>query len=257
MSTTSTTSLTSAHAQGRTVVITGGAGGIGARLVARFLANGDTVIATDVSKDALAALAAEHGPDARLNTVAADITSDAEVADLAGVARDHGGVDVLVNCAGWFPFKAFAETSPALWRNVIDVNVTGPFLVTQALLPLMTGKGWGRIINFGSGSVYPGVAGQVHYVTAKAGAIGFTRSLAREVGDAGITVNLVTPGVTLTGPVIATFTPELMESQRTNRSLKRDQQPEDLVGPVFFLASPDADFISGQTLNVDGGMYMV
>lgn len=111
-------------------------------------------------------------------------------------------------------------------------------------------------MNFGSASMYPGVPGQVHYVSAKAALVGFTRSLAREVGDDGITVNLVTPGLTLTGPIVENFPAELIESQRKGRALQRDRYPQDLVGPVFFLASPDAGFVSGQTLNVDGGMFM-
>lgn len=104
--------------------------------------------------------------------------------------------------------------------------------------------------------MFPGVAGQVHYVSAKAGLIGLTRSLAREVGDEGITVNLITPGLTLTKPVAENFDPALIESQRAGRAIARDQRAEDLAGPVFFLASPDAAFITGQTLNVDGGMFM-
>jgi NAD(P)-dependent dehydrogenase (short-subunit alcohol dehydrogenase family) len=245
-----------ANRSGRVVVITGGAGGIGAALVERFLDNGDTVIATDVSEPALKQLAAriESG---RLVTVAADISDARSVAAIVAAAEERGGADVLINCAGWFPFHAFADTPHDLWRKVIDINVNGMFLVTQALLPQLTSKGWGRIVNLGSGSVYTGVAGQVHYVTAKAGVIGFTRSLAREVGKFGVTVNQVTPGVTLTGPVKEHFPAELLASQREGRAIARDQLPEDLAGPVFFLASPDADFVSGQTLNVDGGMSMV
>jgi NAD(P)-dependent dehydrogenase (short-subunit alcohol dehydrogenase family) len=244
------------HASDRVVVVTGAAGGIGAALVARFIANGDTVVATDLSAEALDKLRTEIGADG-LHTVTADISDADDVQQVATAVAALGGVDVLVNCAGWFPFGSFADTAVDLWRRVIDINVNGMFLVTQTLLPQMRERGWGRIINFGSGSVYPGVAGQVHYVTAKAGVIGFTRSLARELGPLGITVNQITPGVTLTGPVLEQFPPELLESQRRGRAIPRDEYPDDLVGPVLFLASPDADFISGQTLNVDGGMYMV
>jgi NAD(P)-dependent dehydrogenase (short-subunit alcohol dehydrogenase family) len=142
------------------------------------------------------------------------------------------------------------------WRQVIDINLTGTFLMTHALLPLMKDQGSGRIINFSSGSIFPGVAGQTHYVAAKAGVIGFTRSLAREVGNYGITVNNITPGLTVTKAVRDSFPPAILQAQRDGRALHRDEVPEDLVGPTFFLASDDAAFVTGQTLNVDGGMSM-
>jgi len=241
----------------RVVVITGAAGGIGAPLVERFLRNGDTVIATDASEDALKQLTARPEYDARLLTLAADISAEADTQAVADFAREHSEtVEVLINCAGFFPIVPFEEISVRDWQRVIDVNLTGTFLTTTALLPLMKDRGWGRIVNFGSASVFDGTRNQTHYVAAKAGIIGFTRSLAREVGGYGITVNVITPGLTLTPAVRDHFPPALLAVQRAARSLQRDETPEDLVGPVFFLASPDAGFITGQTLNVDGGKFM-
>lgn len=241
---------------GRTVLITGAAGGIGTQLVARFLENGDTVVATDTGDEALTALRAGPRPDpgARLVTFAADISEEADCAALADAAGDR--VDVLVNCAGWFPIVPFEQMTAEQWRKVIDVNLTGPFLVTRAILPSMKDLGWGRIVTFGSASVFDGTPGQSHYVAAKAGLVGFSRSLAREVGGYGITVNVVTPGLTVTPAVRAGFPQHILAEQRDRRALKRDEEPEDLVGIVAFLASPDADFITGQTMNVDGGKFM-
>ncbi|MCC3280453.1 SDR family oxidoreductase [Arthrobacter sp. zg-Y40] len=241
----------------RVVVITGAAGGVGSVLVERFLANGDAVIAADASEDVLAAWRERWDADARLFTIAGDISTDEDVARLAEFTRTSTGrVDVLINAAGFFPFARVEDMSAAQWRRIIDVNLTGTFLVTQALLPLMKEQGSGRIINYGSGSVFDGTAGQAHYVAAKAGVVGFSRSLAREIGGYGITVNVITPGLTVTKAVRDSFPESILQAQRDARALKRDETPEDLVGPTFFLASEDSAFITGQTLNVDGGAYM-
>jgi 3-oxoacyl-[acyl-carrier protein] reductase len=132
---------TTSHATGRTVVITGAAGGVGAALVERFLGNGDRVIATDVSADALDALRSRLDAGDDLVTVAGSIADEQDVETLAAAARDGGGVDVLLNVAGFFPFDHFADTTPQRWRTVIDINLTGYFLVTHALLPLMRSRG--------------------------------------------------------------------------------------------------------------------
>src|ERR1700733_7658150 len=215
----------------RVVVITGAGGGIGAPLVERFLRNGDTVIATDTSAAALKQLTDQPRYDARLLTLAADISSEADTQAVAGFAREHTGtVEVLINCAGFFPIRPFEEISVQDWQRVIDVNLTGSFLMARALLPLMKDRGWGRIVNFGSASVFDGTRNQTHYVAAKAGIIGFTRSLAREVGGYGVTVNVITPGLTLTQAVKDHFPPAVLAAQRAARSLQRDETPHDLVG---------------------------
>lgn len=242
----------------RVVVVTGAAGGIGALIVTRFLANGDTVFATDSSDDALGKLRAKIAKDAHVYTRPADISDEASCNALADFVREKAGkVDVLVNCAGYFPTQPFNEMTLADWNKVIGINLTGVFLMTKAMLPLMKGHGWGRIINMGSGSMFDGVAEQVHYVAAKAGVLGFTRSLARVVGDDGITVNLVAPGLTATPRVKDTIPKDMLEAQIKGRAIAREETGDDLIGTVFFLASPDSDFISGQTINVDGDKYML
>jgi len=139
------------------------------------------------------------------------------------------------------------------WQQIIAINLSGAFLMVRALLPLMKSRGWGRIVNIASASVFEGVAGQTHYVAAKSGLVGFSRSLAMEVGEYGITVNCVAPGLTVTAPVKRNMPASTIEGQRALRAIQRDEQAEDLAGPVFFLASPDANFMSGQMLVVDGG----
>jgi len=244
--------------QDRVVVITGAAGGVGTVLVDRFIRNGDQVIAVDATSDGLERLRAQYRSDARITTVVGDVSREADGQRLAEVTASAAGrADVLINCAGFFPIVPFEQMTPSEWNRVIEVNLTGTFLVTRAILPLMSGRGWGRIINFGSASTFDGTPGQAHYVAAKAGVIGFSRSLAREVGGQGITVNVITPGLTVTQAVRDHFPPAVLESQRSRRAIQRDETPEDLVGPVFFLASPDSDFMSGQTINVDGGKFMI
>ena len=236
---------------GRIVVITGAGGGIGKLAVERFLANGDTVVASDTAEDTLAKLE----PSDHLRTVVADISNETDCAQVAEAAG--GRVDVLVNVAGFFPMQKFDEMTADDFRKVIDINLTGTFLMIKAIAPLMRGRGWGRIVTIGSASTFEGVADQVHYVAAKTGIFGLSRSLARVFGEDGINVNVVTPGLTVTPRVKANMPPEFIEQQIKLRAIPREEKGEDLIGAIFFLASPDADFISGQTINVDGGKHML
>jgi NAD(P)-dependent dehydrogenase (short-subunit alcohol dehydrogenase family) len=239
---------------GRVVVVTGAGGGIGSKIVDRFLANGDQVVGLDKAEPSLKELVATRRAGDQLLTSCVDVTDvDAVAAFAKQVQQTYGHVDVLVNCAGFYPSVPFEQMTLTQWQEVIGVNLTGTFQMTHTLLPLMKGQGWGRIVNISSASVFEGVVGQTHYVTAKAGIVGFTRSLAMEIGVYGITVNIVAPGLTLTEPVLGSLPEKLVHAQKELRAIKRDEQPQDLAGPVFLLCSPDADFISGQTLVVDGG----
>jgi len=240
--------------KGRIVVITGAAGGIGAKIVNRFIANEDRVFAIDNRPDALRSLQDAHHTCDGLLVIDGDVSREEDCRRFADTIGSKAGcIDVLINCAGYYPVVPFEEMSLAQWQQVIGINLNGPFLIVRNLLPLMKGRGWGRIVNIGSASIFEGVPGQAHYVAAKSGIVGFSRSLAMELGAYGISVNVIAPGLTVTEPVRREMPAEMIESQRDVRALKRDEQPEDLAGPVFFLASPDADFISGQILVVDGG----
>lgn len=241
----------------RTVVITGAAGGMGAEFVRRFIDNGDAVVATDTGDESLEKLTGTIASD-RLHVRKADISDEVDTKALADFARETTGrVDVLVNVAGFFPVQKFLEMTAEDWRKIIDINLTGTALVCKAMLPLMIGRGWGRIVNIGSASVFSGVEGQAHYVAAKSGMIGLSRSLAREFGGEGITVNVVAPGVTITPTAKKTLPKEIQAGAIEARCIQREEVAGDLTGTVFFLASPDADFVTGQTVIVDGGNQMI
>lgn len=241
----------------RTVVISGAAGGMGAEFVRRFIDNGDVVIGTDTADEGLTKLAKSIASD-RLQIQKADISNETDTEALASFANNKTGrVDVLINVAGFFPVQKFLDMTADDWRKIIDINLTGTALMCKAMLPLMVGHGWGRIVNIGSASVFAGVEGQAHYVAAKSGVIGLSRSLAREFGKEGVTVNVVAPGVTVT-PTAKKGLPEKIQSEAiTSRCIQREEKAHDLTGTVFFLASPDADFVTGQTVIVDGGNQMI
>ena len=241
----------------RTVVLTGAAGGIGEVLTRRLLDEGAMVIAVDVNEAKLEALRTTFRGSPRLLAINADVSQEAACMALAEQVRAScPRVDILINNAGYFPSCDFQEMGYAAWQNVLRINLDSVFLMTRAILPLMEGHGWGRIINIGSSSVFRGVPTQVHYVTAKAGVIGFTRSLARVLGGQGITVNLIAPGLTSTPAVMEHLGAAAVEKRRLDRAIQREQQPQDLAGAVLFLASTGSDFMTGQILNVDGGANM-
>ena len=248
----------------RTVVVTGAAGGIGSEIVDRFLTNGDTVVATDLSQAALddwrarwdSSTSDEQNPS--LHTIAADLSGETSIARLAETTQTRlGTVDVLVNCAAIFPLVAFEEMTPEVWRQVIEVNLTGTFLMVRAFLPLMKDSGHGRIINIGSGTLFVGTSQQSAYVASKGGVLGLTRTPANELAQYGITVNQVAPGLTITPNAVDAMPAAVVEMQRRSRALQRDELPEDVVGAVLFVASDDAAFITGQTVNVDGGRHLL
>jgi NAD(P)-dependent dehydrogenase (short-subunit alcohol dehydrogenase family) len=205
------------------------------------------------------AIAAEHGPGAAMGAVV-DVSDEGAVRALvARVAERFGHIDVLVNNAALYaPLREArcTEIDVALWDRVMAVNLRGPFLMVKHVAPHMIARGYGKIINVGSGTAYRGIPWMLHYVTSKGGIVAFTRALSRELGEHGIRVNTLSPGFVLSDSVVrenpehvATARPAVLQI----RALKRDAYPEDLLGALVFLASSESDFVTGQTLAVDGG----
>lgn len=246
----------------KVAIVTGGGLGIGRAYSKGLAKEGARVAVADIQIEAAQQVAAEiqkDGGDAF--PVPVDVTSLERTRAMADTVLEHyGRIDILVNNAGLYSAltkKSFMEIPADEWDQVMAVNVKGLFLCVQAVYPAMKKQGKGKIINISSGTVLAGTPLFLHYVSSKAGVLGFTRALAREVGADNICVNAITPGLTISSEAQAgVMTPEQRENRRRSRAFQRDQYPEDLVGTVIFLSSDDSDFITGQTINVDGGHNM-
>ena len=246
---------------GRTVIVTGGGKGIGKVYAEEFARAGARVVAADIDAGAATALAETLGAQGlEIMGLAADIADEGSTHAMAQAALDRfGAIDVLINNASLMsvlPRRSWLEIPVEEWDRVMAVNLRGMFLSCRAVFPAMKAKGWGKIVNISSSRVWEGTPNRLHYTTSKAGVIGLTRALAREVGEFGITVNAVTPGYTLSETQIATSSGNYLGSRVEGRVFERAQVPADLVGAVMFLSSPASDFMTGQTINVDGGKFM-
>lgn len=239
-------------------IVTGGASGIGYAFSTCLADAGYAVVIADLrgAEDAAQGLA-DNGLSA--HGVQTDVTAVADTERMVAEAADRfGGVDVLVNNAGLFTtlsLKPVDQIEREEWMKVMEVNTLGPFLCVKAVLPELRKREGGRIINIASTSPIKGTPFMQHYTASKGAVIGFTRSLARELGSENITVNAIAPGFTLSDGVLATGMEERMgeSARRTSRSIQRDQVPGDLVGALLFLAGETSAFITGQTIAVDGG----
>ncbi len=249
-----------ADARPRTVLVTGAAGGLGRAFASAFAARGDRVAVADINLDGATDTArslADSGAEAAAFQV--DVTDLDSVTALARevAAFGNGSIDVVVNNAAIYATvtrSPFEEIDPAEWDLVMGVNLKGPWLVTRAVSPyLSTGA---RVVNLSSATVYSGSAHWAHYVASKGGVVALTRVLAKELGSREITVNAIAPGFTLTEASYG-----LMEDAETygvdRGSIKRASRPEDIVGAALFLASPEAGYVTGQTMVVDGGRQFI
>jgi NAD(P)-dependent dehydrogenase (short-subunit alcohol dehydrogenase family) len=242
---------------GRTIVVTGAAQGIGASYARALAAEGASVAICDVLDPS--GIVAEIGNTAWGGVC--DVSDAKSIAKfVAAVVERLGRIDGLVNNAAIFASlkpKPFEQIDSDEFDRVLQVNVRGIFECVRAVLPAMRAQRYGKIVNISSGTVYKGTPGMAHYVASKGAVIALSRVMARELGRDGIRVNCVAPGFTLSeGIVDWEATASLSAVNIASRCLARDQQPEDINGTIVFLMSPDSDFITGQTLAVDGGSVM-
>jgi 2-hydroxycyclohexanecarboxyl-CoA dehydrogenase len=233
---------------GRRAFVTGGASGIGAAVATRLAADGAEVIIGDLNLDA----AEGHAKDIGAQAVHLDVADPESALTAIGGA---GPLDILVNCAGITDVGWFGEFTPERWRRVIAVNLEGVFACTQAALPVMQRVGYGRIVNIASEAGRMGATTQAVYAAAKGGVIAFTMSIARENARYGITANAIAPGPIET-PMLGTMDPRAVDIITRGVLLRRLGTPAEVAAAVAFLASPEAGYITGETLGVSGGLIL-
>jgi len=247
----------------KTVVVTGGGGGIGGATCRRFAGEGARVAVFDLNIEAAEKVAASiRTSDGTADAIRCDITDRASVdAAVAAAESRLGPIDVLVNNAGWDVFSPFTRTEPAQWNKLIAINLIGALHMHHAVLPGMVARKSGRIVNISSDAARVGSSGEAVYAACKGGLVAFSKTIAREHARHGICVNVVCPGPTDTA-LFADYkegagNPEkLEEAFRRSIPLGRIGQPDDLPGAILFFASDDASYVTGQVLSVSGGLTM-
>jgi NAD(P)-dependent dehydrogenase (short-subunit alcohol dehydrogenase family) len=249
-----------ARLSGKTAIVTGGAKGIGAHYSRALAQAGARIMIADIEDGSplAAEIAGKHGEGSAV-AATCDVSDETSVKALvADTMKRFGQIDILVNNAALYAKlnpRNYDEWDIAVWDKVMAVNVRGPYLMVRHVAPHMIARKSGKIINIASGAPYKGIPRMLPYVTSKGAMIAFTRSLSRELGAHGINVNTLSPGYILsdTGLANTTHVEEERAPVRNSRAFKRDAFPEDLTGTLVFLASADSDFITGQSIVVDGG----
>ena len=245
---------------GRVAIVTGGGRGLGQAYAVALAKEGASIAAGDViDTQKTVDLITQQG--GRAIGVRCDVTVPEQVgAMVAETVGAFGKIDILINNAASvvdLHHGLFLEIDEDEWDRVMRVNTRGPFTCAKAVVPEMRKNGYGKIVNISSGTVFKGTPMQLHYVSSKGAVVAFTRALAREVGDDSICVNALAPGLTMSEKIMEDeFFTGMKDVNTASRAFKREEMPEDLVGAMLFLCSSDSDFMTGQTLVVDGGSAM-
>jgi 3-oxoacyl-[acyl-carrier protein] reductase len=240
--------------QGRVVAITGGARGIGYAVAQRALNSGASVALWDVDAERLARSQRELGESGKVTAVTVELTQEAAVAQaVAQTVLDHGALDVLINCAGITGGNGTTwELEPEVWRRVIDVNLIGPYLTCRAVVPQMLKQGYGRIVNIASVAGKEGNPNASHYSASKAGLIGLTKSLGKELATKNILVNAVTPAAAKT-EIFDSMSQEHIDYMLSKIPMNRFLLPEEAASLILWLASEDCAFSTGSVFDLSGG----
>jgi NAD(P)-dependent dehydrogenase (short-subunit alcohol dehydrogenase family) len=246
---------------GKVALVTGAARGLGAAFARALAGAGAGVALGDIAdtSETCAAIEAAGGKAIGLSLNVTDAASCTAAVEATVAA--FGGLHILVNNAALFAglrHTAFEEIESEAWDRLMRVNVRGTFECTRAAAAVMRRQGQGKVINLASGQAFKGTPGMLHYVASKGAVVAMTRGMARELGDAGINVNCISPGLTRSESTLEnpSWTEPVIAANLATRALKREGTPDDLVGTLLFLASSASDFMTGQTLSVDGGSVM-
>lgn len=242
--------------ENQVAIVTGGARGIGLETAKKLASLGAHAVIWDVDEaGAKKGVAAIEQAGGKASSYVVDLTDDKAVNQAtAEVMSSLGRIDILVNNAGYYPHATLEETSVELWRKIMAVNLDSTFFCSQAVFPHMKKAGYGRVVNFSSAVAYEGIPNVSAYASTKAGILGFTRVLATEGGEFGITANCVAPGLIETEGVLEAIE-DLFDIVIQTQAVKRRGKPADIAEAIAFLAGPAAGFITGQNLSINGGCY--